>query len=47
MNMTGSIDPRVLSMAKNAGPLFPDNLVIVHNSKKTKTMKKNAQYGDL
>jgi hypothetical protein len=47
MNMTGSIDPRVLSMAKNAGPLFPDNLVRVHNSKKTKRMKKNPQYGDL
>jgi hypothetical protein len=47
MNMTGSIDPCVLSMAKNAGPLFPDNLVRVHNLKKTKRMKKNAQYGDL
>ena len=45
--MTGSTDPRVLSMAKNAGPHFPDNLVIVHDWKKTKMMKKNAQYGDL
>ena len=47
MNMTGSINPHVLSMANNAGLLFPDNLVRVHNSKKRKTMKKNAQYGDL
>ncbi len=45
--MTGSIDPHVLNMAKNAGPLSPDNLVRIYNLKKTKMMKKNAQRRDL
>ncbi len=45
--MTGSIDPCVLSMTKNAGPLFPDNLVRVHNMKKTKMMKTNAHCENL
>ncbi len=40
--MTGGIDPYVLSMAKNAGHLFPDNLVRVRNLKKRMMMKKNA-----
>ena len=44
--MTGSIDPPVLSMVKNADPLFPDIFVRRLYSKKTKTMKTNAQYGD-
>ncbi len=45
--MTGNIDPHVLNMAKNAGPLFPDNLVRIHILKKTKMMKTDAHCGDL
>ncbi len=47
MNMIWSISPHVLSMVQNVELLFPDKFVRVHHSKKSKTMKTNAQYGDL
>ena len=38
--------PNVLSMLKNAEPLFANNLVRGHNLKKTTMMKTNAHKDD-